>query len=138
MIAVTTLVKNASIAVVWDVWINPEQIVHWYFATDDWCCPSAEMDCRVGGTLNIRMEAKDQSFGFDFKATLTEVHELQSLKYTLEDGRLVVVTFRETEEGISVLWEFEPEQQNSEALQQQGWQAILNHFKKYLEHSSVA
>jgi len=48
------------------------------------------------------------------------------------------VTFRETEEGISVLWEFEPEQQNSEALQQQGWQAILNHFKKYLEHSSVA
>jgi uncharacterized protein YndB with AHSA1/START domain len=96
------------------------------------------MDCRVGGTFNIRMEAKDQSFGFDFKATLTEVHELQSLKYTLEDGRLVVVTFRETEEGISVLWEFEPEQQNSEALQQQGWQAILNHFKKYLEHSSVA
>jgi uncharacterized protein YndB with AHSA1/START domain len=138
MIAVTTLVKNASIAVVWDVWINPEHIVHWYFATDDWCCPSAEMDCRVGGTFIIRMEAKDQSFGFDFKATLTEVHELQSLKYTLEDGRLVVVTFRETEEGISVLWEFEPEQQNSEALQQQGWQAILNHFKKYLEHSSVA
>jgi len=50
------------------------------------------------------MEAKDQSFGFNFKATFTDVHELQSLKYTLKDGRLVVVTFRETEEGISVLW----------------------------------
>lgn len=138
MIAVTALVKNASIAAVWNAWINPQHIVQWYFASDDWCCPSAEMDCRVGGAFNIRMEAKDQSFGFDFKATFTEVNEYKSLKYTLEDGRLVVVIFLQTAEGISITWEFEPEQQNSEALQQQGWQAILNHFKKYLEHSSVA
>jgi len=30
MIAVSTLVTNASIAAVWDAWINPEHIVHWY------------------------------------------------------------------------------------------------------------
>jgi len=138
MIAVSTMVQNASIAAVWDAWINPEHIVQWYFASDDWCYPRAEMDCRAGGTFNIRMEAKDQSFGFDFQATFTEVHELQSLKYTLEDGRLVVVTFLQKAEGILITWEFEPEQQNSEALQQQGWQAILNQLKKYLEHSLVA
>jgi uncharacterized protein YndB with AHSA1/START domain len=137
MIAVNALVGNASIATVWNAWISPQHIVQWYFASPDWCCPSAEMDCRVGGTFNLRMEAKDQSFGFDFKATFTEVDEFKSLKYTLEDGRLVVVTFLQTAEGISITWEFEPERQNSEALQKQGWQAILNHFKKYLEHSVV-
>jgi hypothetical protein len=35
------------------------------------------------------------------------------------------------------LWKFEPETQNPEALQQQGWQAILNNFKSYLEQTVV-
>lgn len=41
------------------------------------------------------------------------------------------------ERGTHILWEFEPETENPEALQQQGWQAILTHFKAYLEEPVV-
>lgn len=34
---------------------------------------------------------------------------------------------------ITVIESFDPETENSEELQQQGWQAILNNFKKYVE-----
>jgi uncharacterized protein YndB with AHSA1/START domain len=127
----------APLAVVFDAWVNPSHIVNWYFASDDWCCPRAELDCRVGGTFSIRMEAKDQSFGFDFNGTFTAVEEEKQLQYILEDGRHVALNLNPSEHGTHILWKFEPETQNPEALQQQGWQAILTHFKAYLEQTVV-
>jgi len=53
-------------AIVWEAWTNPGHITKWTFATEDWCCPSAENDLRGGGRYKARMEAKDGSFGFDF------------------------------------------------------------------------
>lgn len=127
----------APMAVVWDAWVNPSHIVNWYFASADWCCPCAELDCRVGGTFSIRMEAKDQSFGFDFNGTFTAVAEEKELHYILEDGRKVALYLNPSDLGIHISWEFEPETQNPESLQQQGWQAILNNFKRYIEQSLV-
>jgi uncharacterized protein YndB with AHSA1/START domain len=123
--------------VVWDAWVNPSHIVNWYYASADWCCPRAELDCRVGGTFSIRMEAKDQSFGFDFNGTFTAVEEEKQLHYILEDGRHVALFLNPSDEGTQILWKFQPETQNPEALQQQGWQAILNNFKSYLEQTVV-
>jgi uncharacterized protein YndB with AHSA1/START domain len=37
----------ANIEKVWDFWTNPEHIVNWSFASDDWCCPSSENDLKV-------------------------------------------------------------------------------------------
>ena len=51
---------------VWDAWTLPGHITKWNFASDDWQCPRAENDLRVGGKYAARMEAKDGSFGFDF------------------------------------------------------------------------
>ena len=127
----------APLAVVFDAWVNPSHIVNWYFASADWCCPRAELDCRVGGTFSIRMEAKDQSFGFDFNGTFTAVEQEKQLQYILEDGRHVAIYLNPSDHGTHILWKFEPETQNPEALQQQGWQAILTHFKAYLEQTVV-
>lgn len=113
--------------------MNPVHIVNWYYASPDWCCPSAELVCREGGTFNIRMEAKDQSFGFDFKGTFTAVDKENQVQYVLEDGRFVTLKLTSTDEGTHIIWEFEPENQNPVELQQQGWQSILNNFKKYIE-----
>lgn len=126
---------SASNAKVWDCYTQPSHIVHWNFANDDWCCPSAHNDMQVGGTYNARMEAKDGSFGFDFKAIYTEVYPFKSFSYGFDD-RNVEVTFTEIDTNkTEVIVTFDPETENSIELQKNGWQAILDNFKKYVEHN---
>lgn len=68
-ISVVTTV-NADPEKAWEFWTSPKHIVHWNFASDDWHCPKAENDLRVGGKMKSRMEAKDGSVGFDFEGIL--------------------------------------------------------------------
>jgi hypothetical protein len=46
------------------------------------------------------------------------------------------VTFEATEAGTKVTEHFEPENENPEDLQQEGWQMILNNFKSYAENAT--
>ncbi|MEQ9581386.1 MAG: hypothetical protein RIM68_04425, partial [Arenibacter sp.] len=39
---------SEGIAKVWDYYTNPEHIINWNFASDDWHCPYASNDMRVG------------------------------------------------------------------------------------------
>lgn len=118
---------------VWDYWTNPKHIVNWNFASDDWCCPKAENDLRIGGKYSARMEAKDKSFGFDFDCIYTEVENLKTLNYTMGDGRTARTTFEQTANGTNVKTIFDAEGENSVEMQKNGWQAILDNFKKYTE-----
>ncbi len=118
---------------VWALWNEPEHITQWNFASDDWRCPRAENDLRVGGRLCSRMEAKDGSFGFDFEAVYDEVLRPSKLSYTLTDGRRVKTCFEDTGGGTRIATEFEAEAENSAEMQRMGWQAILDNFKKYAE-----
>lgn len=124
---------NASPSKVWDFWTNPTHIVNWNFASDDWCCPKAENDLRVGGKYSARMEAKDKSFGFDFECTYTEVVNLKTINYTMGDGRTAHTTFEPSNNGNKVTTIFDAEGTNPVEMQKNGWQAILNNFKKYTE-----
>jgi uncharacterized protein YndB with AHSA1/START domain len=134
MITVEAIIK-APISEVWDKYTNPIHIVNWNFANDDWCCPHASNDLTVGGKYNARMEAKDGSFGFDFEAIYEEVDLGSSFVYTMLDGRKCEVTMTEIDGSTSVIVSFETENENSEDLQRQGWQAILDNFKNYAEQS---
>lgn len=116
---------------VWTKWIQPEHICNWNFAHPSWCNPSAENDLRVSGSFNYRMEARDGSFGFNLKGTYTKVEKEHLLEYKLEDNRKVSVLFSHVGEAVVVTQCFEPEGQNPEDMQQQGWQAILTNFKNY-------
>lgn len=127
----------ASLEHVWHIWTSPSHIVKWNAASDDWHTTKAENDVRVGGSSFSRMEAKDGSFGFDFRATYTEVSRLKQLNSTLEDGRKVWVTFEFDGTQTHLSQVFEPESENTLELQQFGWQAILNNFKKYTESRQV-
>ena len=64
---------NGPLAVVWDAWVTPADIVKWNYAIDEWCCPKAEISLVDGGKFNYRMEAKDGSMGFDFEGAETGV-----------------------------------------------------------------
>lgn len=124
---------TADKKLVWESYTNPKHIIHWNFASDDWHCPSASNDLRVGGSYKARMEAKDGSFGFDFEAIYTEVNEGESFTYVLADEREINVSFTELENQTEVVIIFDAENQNSVELQRNGWQAILNNFKSYTE-----
>lgn len=124
---------NAPVKKVWNYWTEPEHIMRWNNASDDWHCPRAESDLRPGGKFMSRMEAKDGSMGFDFRGIYDEVKEHELITYTMEDGRKVSVEFSGNEEGTMIRETFEPERMNSREMQKAGWQAILDHFKKHTE-----
>lgn len=131
-IIVSTLVK-ANIAKAWEYYTKPEHIVNWNFADASWHCPSAINDMSIGGTYKARMEAKDGSFGFDFEARYTEINDMSDFTYEFGD-RVARVTFVDKGDDMTEIEiTFDPETENSIELQQEGWQSILNNFKKYVE-----
>ncbi len=123
----------ASPEKVWDYYNSPKHITQWNHASDDWHCPKAENDMKIGGTYLARMEAKDGSFGFDFKAIYDEIIPMAKVAYTLEDERKVVTTFEKQGEQTKVTTVFDAEGMNPIDMQKAGWQAILNNFKRYTE-----
>jgi len=123
---------NAPIEKVWTSWSLPEHITKWNAASDDWHTPKAENDLRTGGKFSSRMEAKDGSWGFDFAGVYDEVKEHKLIAYTIGD-RKVKVDFRDLGNATEIIEEFEAESENSIEMQQAGWQAILDNFKRYTE-----
>jgi hypothetical protein len=73
---------------------------------------------------------------FDFWGTYQAIEINKSIEIVLGDGRIMKVLFDETQEGIVVTEQFEPENQNPIDLQQAGWQMILDNFKNYVEQGS--
>lgn len=124
---------NAPINKVWDNWTKPEHITKWNFAIDTWQCPTASNDLQVGGKYIARMEAKDGSFGFDFEAIYNTVIDKQELTYTMTDGRKATTFFVDNGSETSVTTTLDAESENPVEMQQQGWQSILDNFKKYVE-----
>jgi uncharacterized protein YndB with AHSA1/START domain len=131
-IQVSILVKKPLV----DVWAhltNPNSIKNWNHASDDWETTKVTIDFRVGGRFLYHMAAKDRSFEFDFQGTFTNINPYINYEYQLDDLRLVKITLQETNQGTLVTEIFDPEQENTRELQQQGWQAILVQFKKFIE-----
>ena len=124
---------NADVKKVWDYYTNPEHITKWNYADPSWQCPSASNDMRVGGKYSARMEAKDGSFGFEFEATYNEIAEGKSFTYTMPDNREVNVVFDGDADKTVINVTFDAENQNPVEMQKNGWQAILDNFKKYTE-----
>jgi uncharacterized protein YndB with AHSA1/START domain len=127
---------NAPVEKVWNLWTDPAHILCWNYASEDWHTPKAENDLRVGGRFLARMEAKDGSAGFDLTGKYSKVEKNSQLEYIIDDGRNVQVLFIPQGNVTTVMEAFEAEQTNSEEMQQAGWQAILDNFRKYVEASA--
>lgn len=131
-ITIETLVR-APINLVWDTWNSPNHVVHWNHASDDWHSPKADNNFVVGGKFVYRMEAKDNSFGFDFSGTYEEIVDKKRVVTRLDDNRLVKTEFHVENDSVRIVETFEAEDQNSIELQREGWSAILNNYKLYTE-----
>lgn len=131
-VTIETTIK-ASVDKVWKYWSEPSHITQWANASDDWHAPYADNDLKIGGHFKTTMAAKDGSFSFDFGGVYTDVKEHELIAYDLGDGRKVRITFSSQGDTTHITETFDTEQENPVEMQRQGWQAILNNFKKYTE-----
>jgi uncharacterized protein YndB with AHSA1/START domain len=113
----------------------PEHITQWNHAGDDWHCPAATNDLRVGGSFVATMAAKDGSVSFDFIGIYDEIVQHASIAYHMPDNRKVEVSFRSVGDATEVIETFDPENEHPPEMQQAGWQMILDNFKKHAEAS---
>lgn len=131
-ITIETSVK-APIEKVWKYWSGPEHITKWATASDDWHAPYADNDLRKDGKFKTTMAAKDGSFSFDFEGVYTNVTPKTFIEYVMSDGRKAKIVFEENGGETKIVETFDPESENPIEMQRDGWQAILNNFKKYTE-----
>ena len=126
-------VINAPRDQVWKFWTRPEHIVKWNHASDDWHTTFAENDLRNGGKFLSRMEAKDGSFGFDFEGVYENVETNEVIEYIMTDARKVKITFISRGNSTKIMETFDAEDTNPIEMQKDGWQSILDNFKRYVE-----
>ncbi len=127
----------APIAEVWRAYTTPSDIKEWNAASDDWHTTAASVDLREGGSFSSRMEAKDGSMGFDFAGTYLQIIPLQLIEYSFGD-RNAKVEFNQGDKTVNVRVTFDAETTHPEEMQRAGWQAILDHFARYVEQSQGA
>ena len=127
------VVVKSDINTVWNCWSKPEHVIHWNFASSDWCCPKAESNFNEGGQFSYRMESRDGIMGFDFMGTFTNIEPKKNIQFKLDDGRMVQVHFSEINIGVLVQEIFEAENIHSVQEQKDGWKSILENFKSHVE-----
>lgn len=124
---------NASIDKVWDFWISPKHIQKWNYAFEEWHTPYAENDLQVNGKFKYEMAAKDKSAGFDFEGEYTQVEKFRLIAYKLLDNRTGSIHFEEQGKKVKITEVFEPNKEDSESMQKQWCQNVIDNFKKYVE-----
>lgn len=132
-----SVIVNADAPTAWRAFTDPQAVTQWNFASPDWACPRATNDLRAGGRLNYRMEARDGSMGFDYEGEIVEVVEPRLLRYRLGPEREVVAVFEPVGGQTVVSHSFTPETTFPVERQQAGWQAILDHYKAYVERDAA-
>lgn len=124
---------SASPERVYDAFITPDDLLQWHRASDDWTTPHAETDPQVGGRFNIGFGDPAGEHSFDFTGTYTELDRPNRIAYTIDDGRVVEIDFRDAGDGTThVTWSFEPENEFPADMQRDGWSAQLANLEKYL------
>ncbi|MCX6130716.1 MAG: SRPBCC family protein [Proteobacteria bacterium] len=123
----------APVQKVWSFFTEPKHITQWNFADPSWQCPWVTNDLKLGGQYTARMEAKDGSFGFEFSAIYEHIILEKKISYKMSDGRKVTTEFQYLGDHTKIITIFDAEKENPEAMQKQGWQAILDNFKQYVE-----
>lgn len=120
---------------VWNAYSNPDDILQWKAASDDWHTTRSTVDLRPGGKFCSRMEAKDGSFGFDFEGTYTRVEPERLIAYSFGDREATVefLAAGDGAAGVTVRVTFDSEETHSVEQQRAGWQAILERFRRHVE-----
>jgi len=132
MISVQTII-NASIEKVWELWTLPQHIIKWNYPSQEWHTTFAENNLSINGKFKYTMQAKDQSTGFDFEGIYTNLKDFSLIEYQLFDNRKGSIHFEENNGLVTISEIFEPNIHDSENMQIEWCQAVIDNFKKYAE-----
>lgn len=124
---------NSSMEKVWELWTSPKHIQNWNYAFEEWYTPYAENDLRENGKFKYVMERKDKSESFDFEGIYTKVEKFQLIEYKLSDNRIGSIHFEGFGDNVKLTEYFEPNKTDSESMQKQWCQDVIDNFKKYTE-----
>ena len=139
---ILTRTYDAPASLVFDCFVNPEHLLHWYSAGDGWTTPHARSDAKAGGRFNIGFADPEGKMSFDFTGTYTEITppapgKPGRLAYTIDDGRPVWVEFVESGGKTIVTLTLTLETTHSEEQQRHGWGAMLDNLNTYLERNAA-
>lgn len=129
---VTVKIKT-EIEQIWLFWTSPEHIKTWNIASPERHTTKAVNDVREASRFNWRMAAIEGSMGFNFGGACKEVKTNNLVSHSLDDKRNVEIKFSSQNNMTQVTETFELENTNSIEVQREGWQAILDNFKRYAE-----
>ncbi len=136
----TTVEANLNKA--WDYFTQPKHVMNWNHASEDWECPQAINNLRIGGKFSYTMRAKDLSVSFNFEGVYVEIEHQKRILYIMSDNdndknaRSVEIFFEKISESETRVIEiFDPESKNLIEMQKQGWQSILDNYKQYTEQN---
>jgi uncharacterized protein YndB with AHSA1/START domain len=111
---------DAPLHLVWRAFNDPAKILQWD-GSPDWQTTWASNDLRVGGRLELRIEAKDGTSGFDVSAVYMRIESCRLIEWRTDAGQEVRVEFRPSGAGVVVRQTFDAEPTLSEAEQRADW-----------------
>lgn len=122
----------APIDVVWRAFNDSDDILQWD-SCDEWHTITASNDLKVGGLLELRIEAKVGKSGFDFVAIYTQVEANCLIEWRqMDDDRLVRVDFSENGTGTIVRQTFDADPTIPSDEERADWQGVLDNFGRYV------
>jgi uncharacterized protein YndB with AHSA1/START domain len=134
---ILTHLFNAPRELVFECWLKPEHLLHWYSAGGGWTTPYAESDPKTGGRFKIGFAAPDGKGSFDFTGTYTQVKAPERIVILIDDGRPVTVDFTQQGGKTLVTLTLTLETTHSEEQQRHGWGAMLENLNTYLERKAA-
>ena len=142
-----TRLYDAPPALVFECWLKPEHLLHWYSAGGGWTTPHARTDPKKGGRFDIGFagpvgpDGKNQG-AFDFTGTYDEIippapGKNGRIAFTIDDGRPVIVDFADQGGKTILTLVLALEGTHSEEQQQHGWTAMVENLATYLERKAA-
>lgn len=121
---------DAPLDFVWQAFNDPGEILQWD-GSSDWWTTSASNDLRVGGRLELRIDATDGISGFDFTAVYTRIEPGRLIEWRGDDDQHVRVEFLRAGSGVVLRQTFDAEPTLSQEEQRADWQAVLDRFARH-------
>lgn len=117
----------------WELWTDPDHIMNWYHAYEDWECPSAENDVTAGAAFRFTLQSKDKKQSYDYVGSYEKVDEPKYMSYKTEDGKRVELYLNEIGHATRVREYFETDESTPKDILKSARQSLLDNFKDYAE-----